>query len=415
MRRLLCSALVAVATGTSASALWAAQGVPTTLPQTRLARYVDDVSAHGAGANDDAIRRLRMESATRVRSRIAELAEIQQVSLIQGLAPTTQLRLERLPSGTEPPGGRFYSAVPMADAASILRLEWTELLRGGVGDVIARAVLFHTDAVAIAVEGQDDEIVVEHFEHARSLAELLERDPARRYTARAWALAIGALLSLRYPRQAKSAFALGSEWFPNDAALHLAMGELAETQASPRVQEAALAGPRVAASGALGRRRSTLQPAGNYLGSAAAEYRRALARDSGLAEARLRLGRVLSQLGQFSDAWAELLATPAPTDDTFLAYHRHMFLGNLGELRGDPRAAETHYRAALTCVSSGHAARVALSHLLEARGDLSEARDLLAAHESGRDPWLDYQAGPRLARDYMRAFYTFATMRGGKR
>jgi tetratricopeptide (TPR) repeat protein len=147
---------------------------------------------------------------------------------------------------------------------------------------------------------------------------------------------------------------------------------------------------------------------GTYGARAAASslqsFRRALELDPTLAEARLRLGRVLFLLGRIDEAEAALVQVGREADGadkSAVAYLSGLFLGRLYEHAGRPEMALEAYGRARRQNPAWLTAATAESRLLMARGDMGAAADRLrmatsALPEGERmttDPWLLYPRG----------------------
>jgi tetratricopeptide (TPR) repeat protein len=134
------------------------------------------------------------------------------------------------------------------------------------------------------------------------------------------------------------------------------------------------------------------------LKDAESSYRKALAEDRDLVEARLRLGRVLTLKGEFDDA-LRVLDPLGSIEDTGFRYLAQLFAGDALERRGDAAAAEKRYVAAFAADPTGQSARLALAHVRHAAGARTAAADAVraAALERGvagtDDPWLLYVHG----------------------
>src|SRR5258705_2940316 len=103
------------------------------------------------------------------------------------------------------------------------------------------------------------------------------------------------------------------------------------------------------------------------LKEAESAYRKALAAQPDLVEARLRLGRVLTLRGDFDGALRELAALRSIEDGGF-RYLAHLFSGDALERCGRSPAAEQRYIAAFAALPEGQSARLALAHLRHAAG-----------------------------------------------
>jgi tetratricopeptide (TPR) repeat protein len=174
--------------------------------------------------------------------------------------------------------------------------------------------------------------------------------------------------------------------FPKDADVLLTAGSFSETLAWPRLSTSTLV------PGALKRRGSRT----DWLRDAETHYRRALSLAPDLAEARLRLGRVLHERERSAEALATL--TPLLTfDDARLAYLARLFAGSVCETRGRWADAGEHYRAAVALRPELATPHIALSQVLRRLGDVkgafTEAAEALKSGEGINDPWWEYQLG----------------------
>jgi tetratricopeptide (TPR) repeat protein len=136
------------------------------------------------------------------------------------------------------------------------------------------------------------------------------------------------------------------------------------------------------------------------LGRARAFYQEAVAMAPGAYEARLRLGRVLAQLGHPDQAAKELEICLAPGADPLIRYLAALFLGQIREERNDLAAAEAAYRGARASVPSGFAATLALARVLDITGQADASTAIVtgmlvspAGAARPLDPWWLYQMG----------------------
>jgi tetratricopeptide (TPR) repeat protein len=228
----------------------------------------------------------------------------------------------------------------------------------------------------------------EHDDHqrwaTRLLARLRGRTPPARPSPREFYLAFAAAeLFFANPTPAQTLAEEGLRAAPGDADLLLLSGCAQETLSLARQQ--------------LGQRHE----ANESLRNAERRLREALAVDPGRAEARLRLGRVLSQQERPNEAEPLLEPLAKGLTDDPTRYLALLFLGDLHERRGRPRKAIEAYQAALRVVPVAQAARVALAHALEAQGEPGASVLLLAVARTpsssvrGPDPWWSYPFGPR--------------------
>jgi tetratricopeptide (TPR) repeat protein len=150
---------------------------------------------------------------------------------------------------------------------------------------------------------------------------------------------------------------------------------------------------------------------GDHLRQAETFFRQALRQAPGLVEARIRLARVLGELGRHAEGRKELERVEVVRGDLRLAYLACLFRGQQEEALGDAAAASTAYRGALTIVPGARSALLALSHLARSGGHRAIAVEYLQralepppARARRDDPWRDYftaalgqRAGPLLA------------------
>ena len=127
-------------------------------------------------------------------------------------------------------------------------------------------------------------------------------------------------------------------------------------------------------------------------------YREAARLNPRLAEARLRLGRVLRLAGALEEAELELKAAVDSSENGNLTALAHLFWGESREARGDFVAAIQHYRAALEADPDCQPAALALSHALSRSGRPREASEsltptLTATEATSHSPWREYHLG----------------------
>jgi tetratricopeptide (TPR) repeat protein len=134
------------------------------------------------------------------------------------------------------------------------------------------------------------------------------------------------------------------------------------------------------------------------LKEAESAYRKALAAQPDLVEARLRLGRVLTLRGDIDGALRVLDALRS-IDDAGFRYLADLFAGDALERGGRAPAAEQRYIAAFAALPEGQSARLALAHLRHAAGARAAAAEAANAAALDRrvgetvDPWFWYSRG----------------------
>ncbi len=130
------------------------------------------------------------------------------------------------------------------------------------------------------------------------------------------------------------------------------------------------------------------------LAEAAARFEAAAAADEVRAEARLRAGWALFQIGRFQEALTSIANVGSAGEDVELQYWIALFRGRVATALGRPSDAEAAYRDALAVFPRAQSAGIGLALTLV---DLDRAEDADAAArairgESGRaiDPWWTY-------------------------
>jgi hypothetical protein len=133
------------------------------------------------------------------------------------------------------------------------------------------------------------------------------------------------------------------------------------------------------------------------LQSAETMYREAL-KYGASEEARIRLGRVLGQLGKHREA-LKVLGTTAPPADARLAYFHSLFLGSQYAALGRVRDACTSFERAATLFPTAQVPLLAISQVCLRSGDRADALavvDRIASlpQDTSRraDPWWEYHA-----------------------
>lgn len=134
------------------------------------------------------------------------------------------------------------------------------------------------------------------------------------------------------------------------------------------------------------------------LQDAESAYRRALAGQPDLVEARVRLGRVLTLRGAIDES-IRVLGAIGAGEDAESRYLARLFEGEALERRGEVAEAEQRYFAAFAAVPRAQSARLALAHLRHLNGQRAEATATVRATAADRgaaddtDPWFWYTRG----------------------
>jgi tetratricopeptide (TPR) repeat protein len=126
-------------------------------------------------------------------------------------------------------------------------------------------------------------------------------------------------------------------------------------------------------------------------------FRRSLKANENEVESRLRLARVLLQLGDLDEAERELAQIQGARYGSIFQYLALIFEGELRERRQDTAAAARAYDAAIPLVKFPHAARFARAQLAYRTGDRGAAIDTILPVMSGKmeqnDPFWVYLRG----------------------
>jgi tetratricopeptide (TPR) repeat protein len=165
--------------------------------------------------------------------------------------------------------------------------------------------------------------------------------------------------------------------FPENAEIRLLAGIGREMRASPRTSGLS-----------SGDRRDALKAAEGH-------YRFVVTKQPDRLEARLRLGRVLQQRNELTEARALLTPLVTVADDR-IAYLAQLFLGGIEDATRHPDAALAAYDRAAVRVPFAQTARLAASELRHRRGDRQAAADAVPAAAGAMntfDPWWVYIFG----------------------
>jgi VWFA-related protein len=236
---------------------------------------------------------------------------------------------------------------------------------------------------------------------ARQIIELIPDPDRRRRFERPWLLAVALHLFQRgqWPLAVRYV-ELGLQRYPDDPRLLLARGSFLETQGTWGLKAASSANPLDASEGRRDAVAKQAAASRAEVAEAESSYRRALAADPGLLEARVRLGHVLVSMGKPKKAVPELEGVIAEPDaDARVRYLAWLFLGAIREAEGRPKDAVQAYQAAIDLLPDGQAAYVGLSHAFHRLGEraasLAPLRGSLerAGRRRDLDPWSVYPWG----------------------
>ncbi|HSL24135.1 MAG TPA: tetratricopeptide repeat protein [Vicinamibacterales bacterium] len=328
-------------------------------------------------------------------------------------------RVERHTPGTLDDAAAEIAEWPAADleaALNGLRRYGSDVAREGrQNHILRRGALLHTDIaildparaaafrgwstsarleVVLGMDGRDlgSGSVSAHWEFARTLLAMVAPHPREDGFVRRWYRAVAGYQLKRLwlgivPAHLEQALRL----FPDDADLLFLKGGLHETFASSRCQPI--------------RRRQpvTFGSAREEHERAARAFSRALASNPDLIEARVRLGRVLGQLGRHEEAARELRAAAPVVEDPLLQYYAALFLGAEEAALGRTDAARASFERGASLFPTAQSARLALSALALRSGDdagaLRALREAAALPSDRDDPWWTYHVAYAAAAD----------------
>ncbi len=285
--------------------------------------------------------------------------------------------------------------------------------------LVEAAVLLHSDVALAATGTSTAEVVTAHLTAAHTLVQWLHGALAgdsslrggppgldrrlARLDHREWYLAMGRFLpGLMQFDAANTMLKKALERFPADAEVWLSAAVSLEITARQRELDLwATVEPRRQSHRyhEYVRLRAGVD---DVRREAIAAYRRALALDAALQEARLRLAKLLVDIGRGDEATPLLAALLEREADPSRLLLARLLLGRLHERAGRGAEAAASYRVALALQPGCRACRIALAHALETAGDAAASRDQVlalatapAGSERVEDPWALYPYGLR--------------------
>ena len=391
---------------------------------TRLEFWVESVQAHRAGIPDEATRRISGWTPQDLAELIIDLPSLLKLmddpdgdafSVWIEEGRNAGLRrvvysgseLDRLRRLARDAGGRARGERPSpADQARVAAAQNRLLKRGAIlHTTVALNPRDNTDAQTNplttrwegSIQFADGRQIgldnrANHWRFSRTLLDRVTPAPSRDSAVRDWYRAsFAALLRDLQLHIDHSEQAL--RLFPEDPVLLTLGGNLHEALASSRVQ--------AFAKSAVVPRGITLKVSSPRTELARAEslFRRALKIDARAADARVRLGRVLSLQERYADSVSELRQLDASAPQ-LLQYYGSLFTGEAAEAMNRADDARTAYERAAALYPRAHAPRLALSQLATSTGNATRAAEdlekVLAAPAPAPedDPFWTYYMAP---------------------
>ena len=283
----------------------------------------------------------------------------------------------------------ILGSVPVVVEAPISDRQRPRLLRG-------------TPQPAVDVMSSDGrvdrfELANPHWQFAMDLLDALPSEPRRDTMIAQWYRAVGAYFAEQHRfADALRHFARARSVVPDDPDVQFGEACFQETLGSPRVQNL--------------QQVTTLPNGFAILGVASSDthhrraeglLKRALATRPGFVDARLRLGRVLSEQRQHEAALPHFAQVASESRDPVLVYYAQLFAGEAALALNRPGESRASYERALATHPHAQAARIGLAAALRASGDRPAAIDAVMTtitvpddeRDTHDDPWWIYYEG----------------------
>jgi tetratricopeptide (TPR) repeat protein len=269
-------------------------------------------------------------------------------------------------------------------------------------EMLRRGAVLHADIAVFMPGALGGEPLVEdggrkgwrsgtvHWEIGRQLLDSITPSPAADAGALLWYRAVSAyLLRKGHLAEASAHLARARQVFPQRSVFWLDSAYLHQEWSSPPIRAAVDALRTDGVNVGVGSRRAELQRAERFL-------RQALVLAPDDADARLRLGHTLGELGRHQEAAAELRKAIEAEPANQQLYLSELFLGRQEDALGRRGEAKRRFENAAALYPMAQSPQLALSQLARQSGDQAGAQRALqhvwAASSTGdrTDPWWDY-------------------------
>lgn len=238
-----------------------------------------------------------------------------------------------------------------------------------------------------------------HWQYARDLLDALPKKPSADPILAQWYRAVGAHFMLhRSFAEAMDHFDAAREMVPNEPDVLYGDACLQEVLGAPRIQDYVRVAMR---QGVTFRDVASSQ---SHVKRAVELLRKTLAIKPNFIEARLRLGRLLVEQKNYSEAITHLQTVMRSTTEPRLLYYAWIFSGDAAMGRDNPGGARIAYQHALELYPDAQAASLGLATALRFSGERQPAVEAIMstlavapdARDEADEPWWNYFDGDEI-------------------
>ena len=306
----------------------------------------------------------------------------------RGYSLTEQAFLKKLAAIERVAGttGKLLKRIALLESDAVMLTGGQKFILVPPGSRIPKDMMLSADGI-----GLDAVVAPPNWKIARSAIDAISADPEARRWIHRWYTATTAYLFYDHVLAVIPDHVAGWQGvLPDDGEAWFHEGCMFEAFAGSRLQHAMLDGRRKGLE-------VKVENAYSNLRQARRRFELAVERDPRHVEARLRLARVKSALGETKAAVSELSAViPDLGSDRELLYLGQLFLGAAQEMSGDYAGARTAYAEAWSLYPRALSPRISRLGLdpPSAAGEDVLADLLRQERIRSDDPWLDYHLGP---------------------